>query len=198
MPDPAPRSLRRRDLLKVGAVGLFGLAALRVAARAVAGTAPPPISHDPARLKLLSPRQEAVVTAAARVMAGPSAEAAYGAGVWDPAADIDALLGHLAPDQAKMLGFALLLLEESTWSARGFSGLERAEQEQVLLAWSSSGLALKRSVWGFLHSAAASSWSGSQAGWALLGYPGPCRPGPAGPGRQPGQLARFSWDEVVP
>lgn len=190
--------LRRRDLLR-GAVALVaGYAVLKAGVRVFGGPTTPALTRDPARLRVLTPALEAVVTAAALAFNGDPGEEAYAAGSWDPAADVDALLSALAPDQAGLLCVAIRLFEEWTPGLTGFSGLDRADQVAKLAAWRTGRLALQRSVWGFLHAASTSSFAGSDAGWALVGYPGPCVPGPRGPGRMPGQRARFTWDESVP
>lgn len=186
------RPLRRRDFLALSALGVGGLAALKVGGRwAIGVTSParlvPALSH-------LSARQAAIVTAAALAMVGPRGEAAYAAGAWDPAGDTDALLGRLAADQRDQLGLALHLFEEWTWGLTGFTSWSRAEQRATLAAWRTSRLGLKKSVWGFLHAATCSSFSGTPAGWAAMAYPGPC----VGTGRPPGQTASFDWDEAVP
>ena len=95
-----------------------------------------------------------------------------------------------------MLGLGMELLEGWSLSPQGFSTRDLAEQEAWLEAWR-DGNPVQRGVWGFLHSAVCASFAGG-VGWAHMGYPGPCLPGPTGPGRPPGQTALFTWDEVVP
>lgn len=190
--------LRRRDLLK-GAVALVAAyGALKAGVRLLRGPAPALIERSPARLTVLSGALDAVVTAAAIAFNGLPGEAAYHDQGWDPAADVDALLGRVAPDQARLLCVAIRLLEEWTPGLTGFSGLSHEAQVEKLAAWRVSGLALQRSVWSFLHAACCSSFAGHAAGWALVDYPGPCVPGPSGPGRTPGQTAAYLWDEAVP
>lgn len=186
------RPLRRRDFLTLSAVGVGVLAVAKVGGRWMLGAQAP--ARALPELVHLTPRQAATVTAAALVMVGPRGEAAYLAGDWDPARGTDDLLGRLAPGQRDQLGLALILFEEWTLGLKGFSSWTRETQLATLAAWRTSTLGLQRSVWGFLHASACSSFSGSEAGWAAMAYPGPC----VGTGRAPGQSATFDWDEVVP
>lgn len=192
------RPLRRRDVLAFGVLGVGALGLGRLAGRALVGVTAPSIPRDEGRLTWIDARQEALVTAVALAMVGPHAEQDYDAGRWDPAADVDRLLGALAPDQRRMLGLTLYAFEEATWSLSGFSGLPRERQVAILASWRTSRLAAARTVWGFLHAATVTSYSGGPAGWARMGYPGPCLPSDTTPGRPPGQRVAFEWDEVVP
>lgn len=186
------RPLRRRDLLAASVLGVAALAALKAGGRWVAGVRVP--ARPLPALTHLSPRAASTVTAAALAMVGPRGEAAYEAGRWEPAADVDQLLGRLAADQRDQLLLALGLFEEWTLGWQGFSAWDRQTQRDTLAAWRTSSLGLQRSVWGFLHAATCSSFSGSEVGWEAMGYPGPC----VGTGRPPGQLVAFAWDEGVP
>ncbi len=187
MPD-----FSRRQLFALPVLAAGGLAAAKVGGRWLLGAEGP--SRPLPELTHLSPRQAAIVTAAALAMVGPAAEAAYEAGRWEPARDVDGLLGRLAADQRTTVGVGIHLLEEWTLGMRGFSSWDRATQRSTLTAWRTSGLALHRSVWGFLHAATCSSFSGSEAGWELAGYPGPL----VGSSRPPGQSATLEWGEGVP
>ncbi len=189
-----PRRLRRRDFLALSVVGVGGAALIKVGGRWVIGASDPPGSPDLSGLLHLSQRQARIVTAAALAMVGPAAEEAFVQGKWSPARGVDDLLGRLASDQRSQLGVALHLLEEWTVGLRGFSSWSREDQRALLARWRTSSLGLHRSVWGFLHAATASTFSGSEAGWEVMGYPGPC----VGLGRSPGQTAIFEWDERVP
>lgn len=187
------RPLRRRDFLALTVLGVGGLAAVKVCGRLLVGAADPAFPPGPAPLQHLSPRQAAIATAAALAMVGPAAEAAYLAKRWQPAAGVDGLLDLLYPDQRALIGLGLNLLEEWTLGLRGFSSWDRPTQRAFLDDWRTSPLGLKRSIWGFLHAATCSSFSGTEAGWELVGYPGPCV------GRRaPGQSALVDWDEAVP
>ena len=84
-------TLRRRDLLKGTVALVAGYGALKAGVRLLRGPAPALIERDPARLTVLSPALEAVVTAAALAFNGAVGEAAYHDQGWDPAADVDAL-----------------------------------------------------------------------------------------------------------
>lgn len=168
------------------------MATLKVGGRWALGVAAP--GRPLPVLTHLAPRQAATVTAAALAMVGPRGEAAYNAGRWEPVADVDALLGRLPADQRDQLTLALTLFEEWTVGLSGFSSWDRATQQQTLAAWRTSRLGLQRSVWGFLHAACCSSFSGSDAGWEAMAYPGPN----VGTDRPPGQTIPFDWDEAVP
>lgn len=186
------RKLRRRDFLGFAVLGVASVTAIKLGGRALLGTTPP--TRPLPTLRYLSVRQAATVTAAGLAMVGPAAEQAYLAGDWEPAASVDALFGRLPDDQRQALGIALILFEEWTPGLSGFSSWDRDTQRQVLAKWRTSSLGIQRSVWGFLHGATASSFSGSPAGWKQMNYPGPVVRG----SRSPGQTAHFEWDESVP
>ncbi len=186
------RKLQRRDFLKLTVLGVASIAAIKVGGRALIGASAPP--RPLPKLTHLSPRQAATVTAAALVMVGPAAKQAYLDGDWEPTEFIDDVFGRLPADQRQSLGMALILFEEWTLGLTGFSGWDADTQRRVLASWRTSDMGLKRSVWGFLHAATCSSFSGSPAGWQVMGYPGPV----VGGTRMPGQSATFTWDEAVP
>lgn len=191
---PELPKLDRRDFLKAGAISLAAYAAGKAAVGAFSRT--PLVSR--AKLAHLSPKQAAIIEAAAVAIVGPQGLIALTAGEWDPAADVDTMLGRMPEDQRGLLGIALHLFENARLGFRGFSRLRADQQEMHLEAWRTGGLALQRSTWGFLHAATASSFSGCEAGWRAMGYPGPCMPSQSSPGRPPGQSALFPWDEKVP
>ncbi len=192
------RPLRRRDFLKLGVVTLGGYALLKVGVRGVLGARPPAGASLPDGLKHLEKRHAAILSAAALAMVGPAAEAAYRAGRWQPARDADGMLAAMYEDQRGLVRTALNVFEESTWGMAGFSGLDAQAQQRHLASWRTSSLGLKRSVWGMLHAINCSSFSGTSAGWEIMGYPGPCLKSAEFPGRSPGQSATFQWDERVP
>ncbi|MBI5503559.1 MAG: hypothetical protein HY899_02055 [Deltaproteobacteria bacterium] len=192
------RPLRRRDFLKLGVAVLAGYALLKVGARAVIGAKAPVGAPLPDGLKHLQARHAAILSAAAVAIVGPAGEAAYRAGRWQPARDADAMIEAMYEDQRGLVRMALNLLEESTWGMMGFSGLEPQAQQRHLASWACSSLALERSVWGMLHALSCSSFSGTSAGWEVMGYPGPCLKSAEFPGRPPGQSATFEWDARVP
>ena len=187
----APK-LRRRDFLRGSVALVAGYGLVKGGVRGWAwSSAPPPATP----LQHLPPRLAATVRMAALNLIGPAGEIAFATGRWDPVADVDRLLGVLAPDQVQLLCVGMGLLEEWTWGLRGFSEQGRKAQRARLEAWRESDLALHRSVWGFLHAGTALSFSTCQAGWDRMGYPGPCV---GEGGRKPGQSVRFDWDPVVP
>lgn len=196
--DAVRRPLRRRDFLKIGVIALGSYALLKAGARAVVGSKAPPGAPLPSGLKHLQPRHAAILSAAAIAMAGPAAETAYREGRWQPAADADGMLEQMYADQRGLVRMALNLLEESTWGMSGFTGLDAQAQQRHLAAWRSSSLAMKRSVWGLLHALGCSSFSGTPAGWEVMGYPGPCLKSAQYAGRAAGQSVTFEWDALVP
>lgn len=193
-PDDTLPRFRRRDFLRLGALALaaYGLGKTGLALRGSSALA------DTPSLRFLSAKQAAIVAAAAAGIVGPAGAAALAQGAWNPAADVDDMLGRMAPDQRGMLGVALHLFENATWGLRGFTALSPERQIAHLAAWQTSGLALKRSIWGFLHAATATSFASTEAGWRVMGYPGPCVAAGGSQGRAPGQSALYAWDEKVP
>jgi len=192
------RPLKRRDFLKIGAVALGGYALLKAGVRVVAGPSAPVGVALPGGLKHLDARHAAILSAAAVAMVGQSGEAAYRSGRWQPARDADGMIGTMYEDQRGLVRTALNLFEESTWGMTGFSGLDAAAQQRHLASWRSSSVGIKRSVWGMLHAITCSSFSGTTAGWEVMGYPGPCLASAEFPGRAPGQSAKYEWDDRVP
>lgn len=185
--------LRRRDLLRGALTGLGALAVIKVGGRVVFG---PKVGAE--RLAHLSPRQEAIYVAAALVVVGAPGQAAYAAGGWDPAFDLDGVLGLMAPDQARLVGVGLHLFEEWTPGLTGFAERSEAERLAWLERWRLSDLGIQRSLWAVIHSLSSASFAGTSAGLAYLGHPGPCVASPGYPGRAPGQTAPVIWDEIVP
>lgn len=189
--------LRRRPFLR-GLALLGGLALLKGAGRAVVGVPAPegPTAGGP--WTALDERTATTVTHVALALHGERGREAFAGGRWRPADDVDRLLGALAADQRKALVGAIRLLEEWTPGWRGFSALDPEAQTRALEGWRTSRLAVRRSIWGFLHAATRSSYADSPAGWAHMGYPGPCRGDVGYPGRMPGQSVAFDWDPRVP
>ncbi len=190
---PAPK-LRRRDFLKIGALGLVAYGAAKALPTAL--TDEPEVAHAP--LQYLSNRQARVVAEAAATIVGPGTRAALESGEWDPAHDVDTMLMRMPAAQRRLLGVSLHLFEHGGWGLTPFSRLPREKQAQYADDWRTSRVGLKRSVWGFLHAAAASSFSSTAVGWGMMGYPGPTVPGKTHSGRAPGQTAGYTWDERVP
>jgi hypothetical protein len=191
---PELPKFQRRDFLRGGVIILAAYAVGKTATGVLART--PVVSR--ASLTNLSPKQAAIFEAAAVAIVGPQGLAALTAGLWDPAADFDALLGRMPAEQRGLVGIALHLFENARLGFRGFSRLAAAGQELHLEAWRTGDLALQRTTWGLLHAAACSSFSGGDAGWRAMGYPGPCMYSSAYPGRPPGQSALYTWDAKVP
>jgi hypothetical protein len=166
-----------------------GLAGVKAVARLGFG----PHADREKPLRFLTDREAAIARAAAVAMVGEVARPTLGTG-WDPAADLDDLLLGLAEDQRVAARAGLHLLEEWTLGLHGFSSRDVLEQREILAEWRTSSIALQRTVWGLLHAASCSSWSGRSDAWGLMGYPGPC----VGTDRSPGQSATFDWNPRVP
>lgn len=195
--DPTTTRFKRRTALRV--VGLLaGLAAVKGVGRALVGSHMPAGAAPGGPWQALTPATAATATHAALALHGDHGRRAFAEGRWRPADDVDRLLMQLAHDQRQALIGALRLIEEWTPGWRGFSGLEPAAQHAALESWRTSRLALRRSIWGFLHAATRSSFADTAPGWAWLGYPGPCRGDVGYAGRLPGQSVTFVWDERVP
>ena len=195
--EVATPGLRRRALLRTVAV-LGGLAAIKGIGRAVIGTVPPAGPTIGGPWQILTPTAAATITHVALALLGEPGQRAFAERGWRPADGVDRLLGGLAPDQQKALLGAIRLVEEWTPGWYGLSGLSPASQHAALESWRTSRLALRRSVWGFLHAATRSSFADSTYGWSWIGYPGPCRTDVGYAGRAPGQSVAFVWDERVP
>ena len=195
-PAALPR-FRRRDFLRFSALGLGAYAVVKAG---WGGLASPTerAATQAEELAHLTARQATVLKAALPLIAGPTAEAAFHAGRWNPLPDVDTMLARLAPDQRGLLGTALHLFEHGHGGWRPFSRLGRGRQLAYLATWRTSSLAVRRSTWGFLHAAGSYSFAGTQAGWALMDYPGPCLPYAGFAGRAPGQSTSFAWDPKVP
>ena len=192
-----PPAFRRRDFLKFSVLALGAYAAVKAGYGVVVHPAGD-VMGNAVGLVHLTPRQAAVFQAAAPLLAGPRAEAALRAGHWDPVRDLDGMLERLAPDQRRMIGAGLLLLEHGRVGWQVFSRLGRDRRAAYLDRWRTSSPAVRRSTWGFMHAAACFSFAGGEVAWKLMGYPGPCLSVANYPGRPPGQSTRFDWDPAVP
>lgn len=189
-------TLRRRDLLKLGLGGIGLVAAVKVVGRVVVGVEP--LTRTGPALTHLTARQAATVLAAVGPMLGTTAESARLLNQWDPAAAVDRFFDLVPPDQRALLGTALALLEEWTLGLSGFSRQDAQGRADWLEAWRTSGLAVHRSTWGFLHAALSAAWAATPLAWEAVDYPGPCVPSGLHRGRRPGQSVPFDWDPAVP
>lgn len=179
-------------------LGLAGLAvAARVGGRLAVGVSEPEGGPGPEGQRILDNDQEILAILIGLAMLGPAAEAAYRGESWNPANRLDVNLMSLYPDQILAIKVALRLVEEWTWSLRGFSGQSLDAQRELLQGWATSAIGLRRTIWGSLHALSCAGFAESAAR-ELMEYPGPCLPGPGVPGRPPGQTVAFEWDERVP
>lgn len=91
------------------------------------------------------------------------------------AENLDAFLAD-DPEQAAMMGLALVLLEHSPAGAfrpRRFCRLDRARRAEVLGSWQNSSLGLRRQIHTSLRQAARFIHFAQPATWAGTGYDGP-------------------------
>lgn len=171
--------------------------AARVGGRLAKGVTPPADGPGPQGQRILSNDQEILAICIGLAMLGPAAEAAWRAEQWCPENRLDVNLMSLYPDQVLAVKLALRLIEEWTWSLDGFSGQSREAQRALLQGWATSGIGLRRTIWGSLHALSCAGFA-EHAAWALMDYPGPCLGGGGVSGRPPGQTTAFDWDERVP
>jgi len=183
-------TLNRRQFFKitVGAAAAWGL--LKGAVHSLGG--PKPTGGLP-ELRFLSERQARIARAIGLAMVGPAGATALAEARWDPVVGLEDLMASLHPEQRELIGTGLWLFEVWGVQLRGFSQRSLSVQTAKLSEWRESSLGVQRSMWGVFHAAFCSSFSGTEAGWDVMDYPGP-----ALGRRQPGQTARFAWDESVP
>lgn len=179
-------------------LGLAGaLVALRVGGRLALGVTAPAGGPGPQGERILSHDEEILAIVIGLAMLGEAAERAWRDEEWNPANRLDVALLSLYPDQIAALRLALRLVEEGTWSFAGFSGQNRETQRELLAAWATSVVPLRRTVWGSLHALSCAGFA-QRAAWGMMGYPGPCVASMGHPGRSPGQTVAFDWDPSVP
>jgi hypothetical protein len=168
-PSPSRRSLLKRGLLggAILAVGGFGFLGTRGTKRGKPPSKP---------LSVLSEDEHAVVQALAVRIIAP----APGAPPLDDVAwNVDQLLVAADPSAQKEVKQLLGLFEGAIGAflfglrTTPFTGLEPAEQEQVLREWQESGLTLRRTGFAALKTLALAGYYGTSTTWAYLNYPGP-------------------------
>jgi hypothetical protein len=159
----------RRRLLQLGLVGgaLLAVGGLSLAPSRVDG-APP-------GLRLLNPREWAVLDAvAARICPGPPSARELGV-----AALVDQALVGFHPADVTEIKQALMLLENGLFGLLSagrpvpFTRASPEQQDATLQAWRESPVLLLRSAYKALRNLCASTWHAQPGAWAAVGYPGP-------------------------
>ncbi len=163
--------VRRRVFLQRG---LMGGAMLALAAGGVALFPGDRSVTPPRALMALSQQGYAVLVAVAgRVLAQTSASPK------EIAMRVDFSLRFAAPQAAKDLGAALMLLENALTSAllranpTPFTLLNEAAQDRALLAWRDSRLVLLRGAYHALRKLCLAAHYASPQAWPEVAYPGP-------------------------
>ena len=131
--------------------------------------------REPRRaLRALDERQFAVLVAvAARTVGDPKADAI------EIAHRVDAQMAIAYPEVRADFGKLLLLMENALAGllldgrAKPFTRLSPQAQDDVLTAWRTSRLALRRSGYAALRKITQAAWYAAPEGWADTGYPGP-------------------------
>ena len=179
----------RRRLLKSGLIGLgvIGLAGLGLSLQKTKLIALPK-----AGLKVFTPEQYAIFTAvaqrccppAAREAGKPEVPGANPQGGVDVAQAADFLLAFADDDARGGIGLALSTLESGVAGAlffertAPFTQLSPEDQDRVLHAFSTSKVALRRTVYRALTGFIGSLYYADPRTWPSVGYPGP--PSPTG------------------
>ncbi len=162
------RRFLRTSLLSAAALGVAGLVGRHLSGYTLDGKLAE-------RLRVLSPKEYLILSAVARrVLCGDAADAPD-ADTVEAALQADIYLRQVpAPLSADVR--ALLQLFEHTASATSrFTHLSPERQDQVLAAWQSSGLALKRQGFQALRSLCFMGYYRDPRTWPLLGYSGPLK-----------------------
>jgi hypothetical protein len=182
------KGFSRRALLRSGLIGaaVLGLSGLGLALQRTKLVGAPKDG-----LRVLTPEQYAILTAVAARMCPPASSepgkpASPGAspdGV-DVALAADRLLTLVDDDVRAGVGLALDVLESSVVGAlfgertAPFTQLTAEDQDRVLMAFASSKVALRRTIYRSLSGLTGSLYFGDPRTWPSVGYPGP--PSPAG------------------
>lgn len=125
-------------------------------------------------LRALDERQFAVLAAVAgRFVVAPNADPI------EIAQRVDAQMATATPEARADFGKLLLLFENALAGfvfdgrVKPFTRLSPAAQDDVLVAWRDSRLAVRRSGYGVLRKLTQAAWYAAPEGWPDTGYPGP-------------------------
>lgn len=167
-------ALTRRTLLTAGGAG----AALLAVGGVGLGLRPSVLRPAPSGLSVLDPTAYSVLAAVADRVA-PGDDVLPPASELGVAAAVDALLATMDPLAAQELVQALHLLENALAGflldgrTTTFTAASPAEQDRVLEAWRTSGIAVRRKAFKALRGLCASAYFANPATYAACGYPGP-------------------------
>jgi hypothetical protein len=175
----AAGDLDRRGFLRLAAAA----AAVGVVPAGCGGVPPGLVPAPDVTLTTLSPRAYATLTAAASRLVGPPGATLIERREVDVGRLADGLLGR-NPALAAPIGQALAVLEFGVWplvpKLRPFTALDAAGRDAALRDLSTSGLALKRAVFGGVRALALTAFYGAPQARPLTGYPGPFGAGGVG------------------
>ena len=164
------RAFLRSGLISVAVLGLSGLGLALQRTKLIA------VPKD--GLLVLTPEQYAILTAVAARTCPPN-----DLGI-DVAFTADRLLTLVDDDVKAGVGLALNVLESSVVGAlfgertAPFTQLSAEDQDRVLMAFASSKVALRRTIYRSLSGLTGTLYYGDPRAWPSAGYPGP--PSPAG------------------
>jgi hypothetical protein len=170
--------VRRRSFLKTGLVG----GATAAAGLGALSLWPSRLGSVPAGLRVLSPKEHAVLAAvAARICPGRPGVAPDAAATGVPVL-LDAELAFHDPDIVDAVRGVLGLFESGVVGllfgerVRPFTQLGPDAQDAALQAWRSSAVTIRRSSYKLLHGLVAGTHFGQPASWPAVGYGGPPSP----------------------
>jgi len=164
------RAFLRSGLISVAVLGLSGLGLALQRTKLIA------VPND--GLLVLTPEQYAILAAVAARTCPPNE-----LGI-DVALSADRLLTLVDDDVKAGVGLALNVLESSVVGAlfgertAPFTQLSGGDQDRVLMAFATSKVALRRTIYRSLSGLTGTLYYGDPRAWPSAGYPGP--PSPAG------------------
>jgi len=173
---PSTSGFSRRALLRSGLVG-FGL--VMIGGTSIAMRTGTPRRLPRGGLQVLSPAEYATFAAIADRVCPEPRPGVPGASALDVAALADRLFVHASDDAREGVKTALRIFENGLTGAlflervTPFTALSPEEQDRTLLAFRSSRVTIRRTLFRALSSLAASLYYGHPDAWPSVGYPGP-------------------------
>ncbi len=167
-------SLSRRRFLKRTALGIVALGFSRYV---LAGSVSPDfMASSRSSIHFLTPKQFQILESVCDRLIQKS-EGMPGAQELKVAASIDAYLESIDRPVAEQIAQLIDLFEISPWLfdfkwAR-FTSLSPAEQDQVLISWSTSRFDFRRTGFHALKRLSMAAYYGQEATWKAIGYEGP-------------------------
>jgi hypothetical protein len=175
LPPPGKKSSRRKLLKR----GLFGGALLAIGGSGfLASRSTVNVDLPPEGLKVLSPREFAVLWTVAERLIPPKAGFPSVSDL-RVAFQCDRVLVHADETAQKELKQLLLLMENGLTNAvfgrrfNAFTRLSSEAQEAVLHEWMTSRIALRRTGYWALRALVMAAYYGNPAIWPVAGYAGP-------------------------